>query len=81
MFVNELSTYLTFAESKRGFNGKSSTYYFHMKTKILPDFQIYISVPLTPEAYPKPCQTSKTGFFCEISQRLEATITSSHVQS
>ena len=25
---------------------KSSTYCFHMKTKILADFQIYISVPL-----------------------------------
>ena len=25
---------------------KSSTYYFHMKTKILAGFQIYISVPL-----------------------------------
>ena len=25
---------------------KSSAYYFHMKTKILVDFQIYISVPL-----------------------------------
>ena len=25
---------------------KSSTYYFHMKTKILPNFQICISVPL-----------------------------------
>ena len=25
---------------------KSSTYYFYMKTKILADFQIYISVPL-----------------------------------
>ena len=25
---------------------KSSTYYFHMKAKILADFQIYISVPL-----------------------------------
>ena len=24
---------------------KSSTHYFHMKTKILPDFQICISVP------------------------------------
>ena len=27
-------------------NVKSSTYYFHMKTKILADFQICISVPL-----------------------------------
>ena len=28
------------------FKGKSSTYYFHMKTKILVDFQISISVRL-----------------------------------
>ena len=28
------------------FNVKLSTYYFHMKTKILADFQICISVPL-----------------------------------
>ena len=27
---------------------KSSAYYFHIKTKILADFQICISVPLTP---------------------------------
>ena len=27
---------------------KSSTYYFHLKTKILTDFQICISVPLKP---------------------------------
>ena len=33
-------------KSKRYFNVKSSTYYFHMKTKILTDFQICISVPL-----------------------------------
>ena len=28
------------------FNGKSPTYYFHIRTKILADFQICISVPL-----------------------------------
>ena len=28
------------------FVSKFSTYYFHMKTKIIPDFQICISVPL-----------------------------------
>ena len=28
------------------FNVKPSKCYFHMKTKILADFQIYISVPL-----------------------------------
>ena len=27
-------------------NVKSSTYYFHLKAKILADFEIYISVPL-----------------------------------
>ena len=32
--------------SQRCFNVKFSTYYFHMKTKMLTDFQIYISVPL-----------------------------------
>ena len=31
---------------KSCFNVKSSTYYFHMMTKILTDFQICISVPL-----------------------------------
>ena len=34
-------------KSKRCSNVKSSTYYFHMKTKILADFQIYYTVPLT----------------------------------
>ena len=34
------------SKSKRCFNVKSSTYYFHMKMKILADFQIGISVPL-----------------------------------
>ena len=33
-------------KSKMCFNTKSSTYYFHMKTKLLTDFQICISVPL-----------------------------------
>ena len=47
MFVNKIFTYLTCAYlSKTCFNVKSSTYYFHMKTKILADFQICISVPL-----------------------------------
>ena len=32
---------------KRCFNVKSSTYYFHVKTKILADFQFCISVSLT----------------------------------
>ena len=34
------------SKSKSCFNMKSSTYYFHMKAKILADFQICISVPL-----------------------------------
>ena len=34
------------SKSKRCFNVKSSTYYFHLKTKILADFQICISVPI-----------------------------------
>ena len=34
------------SKSKECFNVKSSTYYFHMKTKILGDFQICISIPL-----------------------------------
>ena len=49
MFVNKLFTYLTWAylRKQKVFNVKSSTYYFHMKTKALADFQICISVPLT----------------------------------
>ena len=34
------------SKNKRCFNVKYSTYYFHMKTKILADFQICISLPL-----------------------------------
>ena len=34
------------SKSKRGFNVKSSTDYFHMTTKILADFEICIIVPL-----------------------------------
>ena len=50
MFVKKCFTYLIsqahISESKRSVNVKSSTYYFLMKTKILADFQICISVPL-----------------------------------
>ena len=48
MSVNKLFTYLSthILERKRCFNVKSSKY-FHMKTKILADFQICISIPLT----------------------------------
>ena len=34
------------SKCKRSFIAKSSLYYFHMKRKILTDFQICISVPL-----------------------------------
>ena len=53
IFVNKLFIYLTglYLKSKRCFNVKSSTNYFHMKTKILVDFQIWISVPLKKKAY------------------------------
>ena len=34
------------SKSKRCFNEKSSTYYFYMKTKMLQDFQMWISAPL-----------------------------------
>ena len=47
IFVNKTFTYLTFtSKSIRCFNMKSSAYYFYTKTKIMIDFQIYISVPL-----------------------------------
>ena len=35
------------SKRKGGFNTKSSAYYFPVKTKMLADFQICISVPLT----------------------------------
>ena len=48
MFVNKLFTisHAHISKSKGCFNLKSSAYYFHMKTKILADFQICVSVPL-----------------------------------
>ena len=48
MFVNRILTYLTYTYLKN-LNGVAMwnvIYYFHMKTKILEDFQIYISVNL-----------------------------------
>ena len=50
--------FITTFKSKTCFNVRSSTYYFHIKTRILPDFQICISVP------------SKETFFI-IEKRLE----------
>ena len=46
MFINKLFAYLT---SKRCFTAKYSTYYFHIKMKILADVEICISVPLAIE--------------------------------
>ena len=46
MFVNKLLAYLTCEKRKRCLNVKSSTYYFDVKTNILADFQICLSVPL-----------------------------------
>ena len=47
MFVNKLFTYsrVHISKNKTCLNAKSSAYYLHMKTKILPDFWICISVP------------------------------------
>ena len=48
MFVNKFLhiSRAHISESKRFFIVKSPLYYFHMKTKILADFEICISVPL-----------------------------------
>ena len=47
MFVNKHISRAHISKSRRYFTANSSTYYFHMKTKILADFQICISVPLS----------------------------------
>ena len=47
MFVNKFFTYISCAYlsiQKRCFNVKSLAYYFHVKTKLLTDFQICIGV-------------------------------------
>ena len=44
--VRATSKVYCISKSKRYFSERSSTYYFQIKTKILADFQIYISVPL-----------------------------------
>ena len=53
------------SKSKRRLNAKSSTYYFHMKTKILADSQICISVPLSYEKLTRGAtwKVSKHGVF------------------
>ena len=62
-FTNDANVYIhTFCKRSRFFfwqrfspvsilNVKSLTYYFHMRTKILADFQICIIVPLIPEIF------------------------------
>ena len=53
------------SESKTCFNVKSSTYYFLMKTKILADFQICISVPFSSNVFitcMHICDTHRSGF-------------------
>ena len=44
--VRATSKVYCISKGKRYFSGRSSTYYFQIKTKILADFQICISVPL-----------------------------------
>ena len=46
LFFVQLFTYLTCAISKRGrcFHLKSPTHYFHVKTKVLVDFEIWIKL-------------------------------------
>ena len=40
------ASHVPMSQKVKGFNVKFSTYYSHMKTKILADFQICIRVPL-----------------------------------
>ena len=48
MFVNNFFKYVGvhISESKRCYNVIPSVHYFHVKTEMLADFQICISVPL-----------------------------------
>ena len=39
-------SYVRVSQNVKGLNVNTSTYYLHVKTKILADFEIYISVPL-----------------------------------
>ena len=41
------------SQKVKGFNVKSLTYYFHMKTNIVAGFQICISVPLMLKCQPQ----------------------------
>ena len=52
MFLNKLFSRAHISKNKTCFTAKSSAHYFHMKTKILPDFRICISVPLILSDFP-----------------------------
>ena len=59
MFVKKLFLHISsvrISKRKRKFNVKSSTYYFDVKTNILADIQICITVPLTPSGLQKGAQ-------------------------
>ena len=57
MFINKLFTHLTCAylKDKSCFIAKFLTYYFYMKTNMLTDFQICISVPLNKIGFSVEC--------------------------
>ena len=55
---------------KRCFNGKSSKYYFYMKTKILADFQICSSVPLIRTINQLRAQSRKAAILLSIRKKL-----------
>ena len=46
------------SESKRCYNVLPLVHYFYVKTKILADFQIFISVPLSPPSFNFGCSRS-----------------------
>ena len=47
------------SRSKTSFNVKSSTYYFHMKTEILIEFQICMNVPLITGHKERGCESQR----------------------
>ena len=75
MFANKIISGAHISESKTCFNLKPSTCYFHMKTKILADFQIYISLPLKRFCNMSNCMMSKTHTITKIFHRAEHTDT------
>ena len=46
-------SHVRISQKVKGFNVKSLTYYFHMKTNIVAGFQICISVPLMLKCQPQ----------------------------